>query len=500
MELEPAVQRFARQCGPVNQNALNNPKVHLLLGDARELLLTTKQTYDLIASEPSNPYRAGLANLFTREYYQSAASKLRPGGLFLQWLQTYDVDVRTVEIFYRTFHSVFPQVETWYTRTGDLLVIGSMQPIAYDVPALRERIKQPPFKDALANVWRTDDLEGIFGRYVANSDFPMAFLLDRPVLLNTDDRPLLEFAFARNTSSTVNNYSLTRLHREAVRTHTDRPALLQGELDWPKVEAHRATMFLAYDPEFEQPAFVAREQRDLVAVSRAHAAGDLPATLEAWRKLGREPQNLVELTIAAECLAEAGDAAAVPLIERLRTLDLPEAEALAARLLWRQKDEERAAKMLQAAFSRFRSNPWPIEAILNRTFALACEMAADLESNKLVEQIYLSIEQPLAVYQSDSVREETRLELGVLLDGGTPGPHMLAGLEAVEPHIPWELTFLELREQCYTALGHPKARAAKRDVEAFITAEGGSVRRDEDLPQPPIQRRLADLADEEKHP
>ena len=64
-ELEPTIVRVAEACAPVNQNAVVNPKVRVVFGDARELLLTTSATYDVIASEPSNPYRAGTASLFT---------------------------------------------------------------------------------------------------------------------------------------------------------------------------------------------------------------------------------------------------------------------------------------------------------------------------------------------------------------------------------------------------------------------------------------------------
>src|SRR6185503_3885080 len=69
VELEPLVLNVARACATVNHDAMNNPKLHVSIGDARETLLTTKTRYDVIASEPSNPFRAGIASLFTAEYY-----------------------------------------------------------------------------------------------------------------------------------------------------------------------------------------------------------------------------------------------------------------------------------------------------------------------------------------------------------------------------------------------------------------------------------------------
>ncbi|HWN44830.1 MAG TPA: fused MFS/spermidine synthase, partial [Thermoanaerobaculia bacterium] len=77
VELEPTVVRVAELLAPINQNALSNPKVRLTIGDGRELLLTSPERYDVIFSEPSNPYRAGIASLFTRELYEAASDRLR---------------------------------------------------------------------------------------------------------------------------------------------------------------------------------------------------------------------------------------------------------------------------------------------------------------------------------------------------------------------------------------------------------------------------------------
>ena len=153
VELEPAILKVAEICAPVNRHALENPKLHVIIGDGRELLLTLRAKYDWSVSEPSNPYRAGVANLFTREFYQSIKNRLNPGGIFLQWVQTYSVDDRTIEIFYRTLGSVFPNIESWQTEEGDLLLAASQEPIRYDVDTLRERLASDPFKEAILAAW-----------------------------------------------------------------------------------------------------------------------------------------------------------------------------------------------------------------------------------------------------------------------------------------------------------------------------------------------------------
>src|SRR5207237_6133084 len=113
VELEPLILDVARACRDVNHNVLENPKVHITIGDAREALLTSKDSYDVIASEPSNPFRAGIASLFTREYYHAASNRLTPDGVFVQWVQAYEIDSRTLRTIYGTMASEFPYVETW---------------------------------------------------------------------------------------------------------------------------------------------------------------------------------------------------------------------------------------------------------------------------------------------------------------------------------------------------------------------------------------------------
>jgi spermidine synthase len=125
VELEPLIVDVARACDEVNRGVLRNPKVRIAIGDAREALLTARDQYDLIASEPSNPFRAGVASLFTQEYYQAASKRLTEGGLFLQWVQLYEIDAPTLKTVYATIASVFPHVEAWEAGGSDLVLVGA---------------------------------------------------------------------------------------------------------------------------------------------------------------------------------------------------------------------------------------------------------------------------------------------------------------------------------------------------------------------------------------
>ena len=340
VELEPVLIKFAAQCAPVNHDALTNPKLNLVIGDGREFLLTGKQRYDLVVSEPSNPYRAGIASLFTREFYEAIAQKLNRDGLFAQWVQAYDMDLRTIQIFYATISSVFPQIETWQTQSGDLLLIASKDPITYEIDSLRSRIALEPFRGALAKVWRTTDLEGVFSHYVGNGKFARDAMQRTGVPLNTDDQMLLEFAFARNRGA-GHHLSFDEMRRSARVLEADRP-VARGELDWAKVEEQRNGMFLAYDHPTQPHSAMPGEQMTLVHALNSYAKDDLAGAWKNWKLLGRQPRNPIELTMVAECLADQGDEAALGYIDQLQAIGPTEAKAIRARLLWRQDRKEEA--------------------------------------------------------------------------------------------------------------------------------------------------------------
>jgi spermidine synthase len=89
VELEPDIVAVAQHCEAVNQGVLHNPKVNLIIGDGREILLTSGQRYDVVFSEPSNPYRAGIASLFTSFFYEAVSQRLTEDGIFIHCLLWY---------------------------------------------------------------------------------------------------------------------------------------------------------------------------------------------------------------------------------------------------------------------------------------------------------------------------------------------------------------------------------------------------------------------------
>ena len=473
LEIEPAITKFAEQCAPVNHNALANPNVHLLYGDARELLLTSKQTYDIIASEPSNPYRAGIASFFTREYYQAIASKLNSGGFFTQWLQAYDVDQRTIQIFYATLSSVFPHIQTWRTQAGDVLLIASAEPVAYDISTLRRRITEEPFESAIAHVWRTTDLEGVFSHYLGNDKLTHVVTRGPDVEINTDDRMLLEFAFARNLrAATSTGYAALR--RDAHHLEDNRPPTEIGDLDWTKVENQRLAMFPSSGHPTEGENSLDEKQQLLAAALKSVFEGRFDDAWSDWKQLGRAPQNFIETALVARCLAEQADSDAHSYITKIEEINPGEAHAIEARLLWSQKHFVEASAMVQQALETFRTDPWTPGELTARTLKLAEEVASAEKEKVVAPLIFHALEKPFAVYAADELRTMALLHVGMDIDQGKMGEYTLRGVQQAEPHIPWRLDFLKARSACYASFGGPLAALAKKELAEYVSDDPNS--------------------------
>jgi spermidine synthase len=145
-EISRAVVAAAPYFDHGNLNASKSPKVEILRGDAYRTLLRSDRKFDLIVSEPSNPWVTGVEMLYSREFLQAAREHLAPGGVFAQWFHVYESDVDVVSLVLRTYASVFPHVSVWFALGADLLLIGFDQPErALDVDALAERFAQPDF-------------------------------------------------------------------------------------------------------------------------------------------------------------------------------------------------------------------------------------------------------------------------------------------------------------------------------------------------------------------
>jgi spermidine synthase len=149
IELEPATVSGSRFFEHVNNHPLNDSRLHLIIDDARTYLRVVPTRYDIIVSEPSHPWVPGVANLFTREFFQLGRERLNDQGIFVQWLQIYQLSTNSLRSVLATFHETFPYVLVFRVQAAwkgkDLLLVGSNTPLDLEriQGRLQERVADP---------------------------------------------------------------------------------------------------------------------------------------------------------------------------------------------------------------------------------------------------------------------------------------------------------------------------------------------------------------------
>lgn len=461
VELEPAVREMARRCRQVNRNALENPKLRLIFNDARETLLTTAARYDLIVCEPSNPYRSGIANLFTREFYRAGRQRLNDGGLFVQWVQAYEIDQRTMRTVLATFKSVFPHLEVWQSKLGDLVLVGSEPRPPYSVPALRSTLAAEPFASALPCAWHTTDLEGLFSHYVGGAALVDHFIAAGPAAVNSDDHNEIEYGFARTLGRTDWD-AIGALYRQSARIGDLRPPLSGGAVDWQAVALGRQWDAAVRGGKSISADDLASSEEGCDMVLERYVAKDARGTLLAWEGLPHSAPCLTELAVIAHLYAQSGNSKAEPLIEQLRKHLAVEADALGGILAWRQGKVGQSGQRLAAALRRLRSDPWILEHIRLKAFdaAISVAKADPAQAAKLLR----ALGEPFAANYADESRRATACVIAEEI-----GPAAVAQfVESFEPHVPWSQRFLAYRRQAYQNAGHRLAAQADRDLQEFV--------------------------------
>jgi predicted membrane-bound spermidine synthase len=141
-EISPAVLEAAPLFDPGNLGASKSSKVQFQRGDAYRALLRDESAFDVIASEPSNPWVSGVEMLFSREFLEAARDRLRPGGVYAQWIHSYETDRATLELVLATYTAVFDRVAVWFTQSSDLLLLGLMPEADLDLERIEERFGQ----------------------------------------------------------------------------------------------------------------------------------------------------------------------------------------------------------------------------------------------------------------------------------------------------------------------------------------------------------------------
>lgn len=198
-EISDAVVDASHVFDDVNGQPLDDPRTHLHVADAKEFLLLQDRDYDVIISEPSNPWIAGIGNLFSREFFGDVAAHLKPGGLFVQWIHFYEMDDSTLAIALNTLASVFPHVSVWHPQGSDIIMTASQEPIRPAVERIDSLMEARGVAAQLTNRLvrrKTNSALSLLSLQVMD---PGTFRehFDGTPPYNTDRRPLLEYRAPR---------------------------------------------------------------------------------------------------------------------------------------------------------------------------------------------------------------------------------------------------------------------------------------------------------------
>ncbi|MCB9796187.1 MAG: fused MFS/spermidine synthase [Alphaproteobacteria bacterium] len=207
VELEPAIVQAAQFFNDHNHRPLEDERVRLFANDGRNhLLLAEPGSYDLIVSEPSNPWISGVSNLFTREFFEMGKARLKPGGVWSQWVQLYGMDADDLRSLMRTFAEVYPHVALFATiEDADLVMVGSDEPLVLSVEGAERLMAKPEVRKELAMIDVNEPYD-LLTYYHFDQDVIHEFAGDIP--FNTDDNMRVEFNAPRHLhhDTSVDNF------------------------------------------------------------------------------------------------------------------------------------------------------------------------------------------------------------------------------------------------------------------------------------------------------
>ncbi|MBI2265812.1 MAG: fused MFS/spermidine synthase [Armatimonadetes bacterium] len=191
VEIEPAVATVNHFFSDVNHRVLSDPRVKIVFNDGRNHLLASPGGYDIIISEPSNPWIAGVADLFSLDFYRICRERLRPNGVMCQWFHLYTVHPDDLRMVVRTFREAFPHTQIWLGAGADIMLLGSKSELTLRHSRLLQVFRIPSVRKDLEGMGISSG-EALLSHFLLNQEDLTRF--SAAARLNTDDLPLLEYS------------------------------------------------------------------------------------------------------------------------------------------------------------------------------------------------------------------------------------------------------------------------------------------------------------------
>ncbi len=197
-EISPAVLEASDlHFRSVNHGVLHDPRVRRVIADGRNLVLGTRERFDMILSDSIHPRYAGNGSLYTEDYFRLCRERLAPGGVISMWLPIYSLTERNLRQVVRAFVDVFPGATVWYpseTLNPFLIVLARQDDALVDVEVLRKGYAQPRIQRELAEIGYPEPAD-LLADLVVSGEMLRAWVHDVPP--HVDDLPAVEYESGR---------------------------------------------------------------------------------------------------------------------------------------------------------------------------------------------------------------------------------------------------------------------------------------------------------------
>ena len=209
IEIEQAMVDGAKFFGKRVDRAYSDPRSFIHIDDAKSFFSTNKNTFDIIVSEPSNPWVSGVASLFTEEFYYDVQRYLNPGGIFVQWLQLYETNLNNVASVLKALDKQFSDYAIYNTDNANILIVASNDSIS-------RHLDTSLFDDAdMAKELKRVNVESIADlniRWLGNKATLSPFFSEIGAPVNSDYFPFLSYQSPKSFFKKETAVELTNLH------------------------------------------------------------------------------------------------------------------------------------------------------------------------------------------------------------------------------------------------------------------------------------------------
>lgn len=316
VELEPSVVEGARYFHHVNHSPEHDPRVKLEFNDGRNFLMATQNKYDVIVSEPSNPWQAGVCNLFTREYFHICHERLNPGGVLSIWLQTVEVPPENIRGVLRSLTDEFKHVVAMRITSGNVILMASDQPLPIPVQATNYLLSKDPKVSTEMRKIGINSAADLIANLALDEESARKFA--EGGVANVDDTNKLEYSVGK----TYEEKEFLEQNLEGYRHARIKDSMLK-QIDWGTLDNKQRSLVLDLaaanclrleDPEYAEQLIntALKESRDPLTLEcygqvQAHL-GHPKEALAAWAEaLKIDPTNREILVARARTSAYMGD-------------------------------------------------------------------------------------------------------------------------------------------------------------------------------------------------